>query len=295
MFQKTWIENSPPEPGEEARYEKMLKRIHDATTFKKKDLNIDEKWIKWGRIAASYLLLLFSSYFLFQIWSGDGHPEEQERKAIYEKTTSAGEKMKIQLPDGSTVILNSLSTIIFDADFSKTHRLIDLQGEAYFEIKPDENLPFVVQAQEVRTTALGTAFNARSKDGKVAISLIDGKVSVSHLQSELTLNPGQMAVYDPLGENGLMPGTFDLASVTAWKEGKISFKNKALENIMEDLEDWYGVDFIIKGDVDLKRRVTGLIDNNSLKEIMTGLSFSLDLEYSIHGNQVTIQPIRPMK
>lgn len=246
-------------------------------------------------MAASYLLLLLSSYFLFQLWSTTERPKPQELKAIYERTTPAGKKMKLQLPDQTTVVLNSLSAIQFDADFSKTHRIVELKGEAYFEIKPDKNLPFVVQTGGVYTTALGTAFNVRSKEGKVSVSLTEGRVSVLYDQNEVTLNPGQAAIFDPGSENGLKLDTFDPVAVTAWKEGKIFFKSKTLGQILEDLEDWYGVEFDIKEDVDLKRKVTGIIDNNDLENIMTGLSFALDLEYSINGNQVTVQPLRPMK
>ena len=295
MFNKAWIKSCPAEIGEEALYEKMLKRIHEATVSKKKDLNINKKWLKWTRMAASYLLLLLSSYFLFHLWSNVNLPKPQEQKAIYERTTSAGEKMKIQLPDQTIVMLNSRSTVRFDADFSKTHRVVELEGEAYFEIKPDKNLPFVVQTGEVYTIALGTAFNARSKEGKITISLIEGRVSVSHDQNELTLDPGQAAKFDPLGKNSLELDTFDPLVVTAWKEGKIFFRSKALGDILEDLEEWYGVVFNIKEDVDLKRKVTGIIDNNDLEGIMTGLSFSLDLEYNISGNLITVQPLRPMK
>lgn len=295
MLQKTWTENSPPEPGEETRYEKMLKRIHEATAIKKKGLNINSKWIKWTRIAAGYLLLLLSSYFLFQLWSNTERPKPQEQKAIYEKTTGTGEKMKILLPDLTVVTLNSRSTLRFDSDFSRTHRVVELRGEAYFEIKPDKDLSFVVKTDEVYTTALGTAFNARSKEGKVHISLTEGKVSVSYDQDEVTLNPGQAALYDPLKANVLELDTFDPLTVTAWKEGKIFFKSKALGQILEDLEEWYGVAFHVKEGVDLKRKITGLIDNNNLEEIMTGLSFSLDLEYNISGNLVTVQHLRPME
>jgi len=295
MISSTWIENSLPATGEEALYKKMLERIHEATVSKKKDLNINEKWLKWTRMAASYLLLLLSSYFLFELANSNEHHKPQEQKASYERSTPAGEKMKIQLPDQTIVMLNSRSTVRFDADFSRTHRVVELQGEAFFEIKPNKALPFVVKTGEVYTTAVGTAFNARSKEGKINISLTEGKVNVSHDQDELTLIPGQAAIFDPLKGSDLELGTFDPLVVTAWKEGKIFFKSKVLGDILQDLEDWYGVAFHIDEEVDLRRKITGIIDNNDLEDIMTGLSFSLDLEYNINGNLVTVQPLKPMK
>ena len=293
MFQKTWTNNAPPEPGCEALYDKMLKKIHDATAVKRTRLIPNKQWVRWTGMAAGYLLLLLSAFLLFQMWNKYTPPVEQA--TVVERTTVAGEKLKIKLPDQSTVIVNSLSTIRFDADFGKTNRLIHLEGEAYFEIKPDKDLPFVVQTQDVRTTALGTAFNAKSKNEKVAISLTEGKVSVSHHRGQVELKPGQMAVLDNFGKNGLKLGNFDPGSVTAWKEGKISFKSNTLEEILADLEDWYGVKFSTKGKVGLERKVTGVFDNNNLQNILNGLSFSLNLEYSINGTEVIIQPLRPME
>src|SRR5690606_23285733 len=85
MFNRAWSEKYLPITGEEARYKKMLKRIHEATVPKKKDLINHEKWFKWTRMAASYLLLLLASYFLFEVWSSSEHYKPQEQQVIYER------------------------------------------------------------------------------------------------------------------------------------------------------------------------------------------------------------------
>lgn len=295
FFQQTWAKPCSPEPGDEARYEKMLNRIHDATTPKGKRLTLNKKWARWARMAASYLLPLISCYFLFQLWINPDIPKVQEEKAMYKKTTGAGEKKKIRLPDQSIVILNALSTIRYDADFSVANRLIYLEGEAYFEVTPNKDLPFIVQTNGVCTTALGTAFNAASKNGKVVITLTEGKVMVNYDRDKLTLQPGQTAVYEPGREQGLKLGDFDPAFVTAWKEGKIAFKSKSLGEILTNLEAWYGVEFSTAAGLDLERKVTGIFDNSNLEDIMVGLSFSLDLVYTVNGNHVTVQSSKPMK
>jgi transmembrane sensor len=294
LFERTWEQDIHPLPGDEVRYEKMLTCIHSATAVKKKILDTSDEWIRWVRRAASYLLLLFSSYLLFQLVTGNHTEKNPLQVLVYERTTVAGEKIKIQLPDQSTVILNSLSTISFDPDFAKTHRTIHLEGEGYFEIQKDERLPFVVQTDAVSTTALGTAFNARSRNGKIAIALTEGKVKVSYGQSKMDLKPGEMALLDR-STGGLSLTSFTPASITAWKEGKISFRGKKLKEVLEELEDWYGVKFLVKENVNLERKISGIANNNNLEEIMNGLSFSLNLTYSINGNQVTVQPAAPMK
>src|SRR5690606_6865004 len=97
------------------------------------------------------------------------------------------------LPDQSKVILNSISSITFDSEFGKTNRLVTLEGEAFFEVTTDKESPFKVQTGDVETTALGTAFNAFSRDGQVEVSLTEGKVKVSHKINEVELSPGEKA------------------------------------------------------------------------------------------------------
>lgn len=290
ILRLNWTKDIPLDAGNKAIYKKMLKRIHQATAATTTLPITNTKWPRWMGMAASFLLLLFSSYLLSQMWKSDKPPAEP--LSIIEKATAAGEKLTIRLPDQSMVILNSLSTIKFDTDFGKTKRSVHLEGEGYFEVKPDKDRPFVVHTQEVRTTALGTAFNINSRNGQVTVALTEGKVSVAHDEDKLILNPLQMALLDNSNQSILKLSSFDLRQVTAWKEGKITFKSKPLAEVLADLENWYGVEFSIKGNVDLKRKVTGIFDNNNLADVMNGLSFSLNLEYSINTTHVTIQPMR---
>lgn len=292
IFFENWINIDNTDSGEEKQYLRMLEKVHRGISVKKKKTRNTEKWLKWTKMAASYLLLLASIYFIYQALQiqNPRHLTETKSIQVFERTTAAGEKLKITLPDQSKVIVNSLSTISFTSDFGKSERVVYLDGEAYFEITPDEDRSFKVQTGGVTTKALGTAFNAYFRNGQVKISLTEGQVMVSHENRVVELEPGKMALLDPDIERGFQIDTFDPDKAIAWKEGKIKFKSQSLGEILSELEDWYGVKFNIKGNLELRRKVTGLFSNDSLEDIMNGLSFSLNIKYSISGTTVIIQP-----
>ena len=295
---ETWMmarwENDPvPVSTDEAYYPRLLQKIHLATVGSAESRPKPPRRISIlsiARMAATYLLLLFSGYLLYNSWTPDSSEplaEAVPAKTI-ERTTRAGEKLKVILPDKSEVTLNSLSTFRFDSNFGKKDRIISLDGEAYFEIASDPERPFKVHTGGVVTTALGTSFNAYYRDSKVEVALTEGKVRVSHNTNEVELMPGEMAIRAPQGE-GLKTRKFNIGHTTAWKEGKIRFKSMPLAEIISTLETWYGVTIVVQGNVDRQRKVSGLFDNESLEEILKGICFSLDLEHTISGKKVTIK------
>ncbi|HLW50207.1 MAG TPA: FecR domain-containing protein, partial [Sphingobacteriaceae bacterium] len=167
----------------------------------------------------------------------------------------------------------------------KSDRVVRLEGEAFFEIAPDEKRPFRLETGPVTTTALGTAFNATSRDDRVEIHLTEGRVSVKNPMQEVILNPGEMAAVNDRIEVGL----FDEGQVTAWKEGRITFQKKSITEILSLLEKWYGVSITDKSSLDKKRTVTGTFNNENLADILNGLSFSVGFVYQIDDKNVQIQ------
>jgi hypothetical protein len=275
-----------------SKQNKMLENIHDATlkngkTHKGKQAF--QYFLKFGKVAATFLLLIFSVYFLYEgIVLTEDEAEIAEVPVIeIRKQIAAGEKLRLTLPDRSEVIVNSLSTITFSSDFGSSNREIALEGEAFFSVAPDKNLPFKVKTGAVVTTALGTAFNAFARDGGIKISLTEGKVKVTTDKQVLSLLPGEMASVQQSNFSGLTKEKFDPAQTTLWKEGKIRFKSKPFREILQSLETWYGVRFEIKSDDN--RKVSGLFNNESLEDILTGLSFSLDFDYHINQKDVVIK------
>lgn len=290
ILQKDW-DSGKGKKVSKLKQEELLNNIHRATLKSRKTSKAKQVFNHFRRlskVAATFLLILFSGYFLYEgilLQEDDGAVAEIPVSTIT-KQTAAGEKLRLTLPDRSEVILNSLSTINFSSDFGSKDREIVLEGEAFFSVAPDKDKPFKVTTGTVVTTALGTAFNAYAREETVKISLTEGNVNVSIEKQVLSLVPGEMASVVTCNDSALTKEKFDPAVTTLWKEGKIRFQSKPLSEILQSLETWYGVRFETKAYSD--RKVTGLFNNESLEDILTGLSFSLGFDYDIDEKNVRI-------
>ena len=117
--------------------------------------------------------------------------------------TGKGERATVVLPNGTKVSLNSESSFTYPASFGKTDRNVHLQGEAYFEVAHDEELPFIVQAKQTYVKVLGTTFNIHTlpDDDWVETALVNGKVEfyeIDNPDNRITLFPDQTARFNTL-------------------------------------------------------------------------------------------------
>lgn len=131
------------------------------------------KWKRYAVPLAAFLCgLLISTGALYWMSSG--------KSAGYVFATEAGQRARAVLPDGTKVWLNASTQLVYKPSFWKRERLVDLNGEAYFEVSHNKHKPFVVNSKDVRTCVLGTKFNvrARSSEAKVVTTLLKGLVQV---------------------------------------------------------------------------------------------------------------------
>lgn len=90
----------------------------------------------------------------------------QQSADILYVSTAYGEKKEVILADGSTIILNSLSSISYPEDMSGKTRNVTLHGEAYFDVAKNPNKAFIVQAEGVEVKVLGTKFNINAYENQ---------------------------------------------------------------------------------------------------------------------------------
>ena len=121
----------------------------------------------------------------------------------YRMETGKGERATLVLPDGTKVSLNSESSFTYPASFGKTDRNVHLEGEAYFEVAHDEELPFIVQAKQTYVKVLGTTFNIHTfpDDDWIETALVNGKVEfyeIDNPDNRITLFPDQTARFNTI-------------------------------------------------------------------------------------------------
>ncbi|WP_373494824.1 FecR family protein [Aquiflexum sp.] len=208
-----------------------------------------------------------------------------------EHTTPPGVKSTLTLHDGSKVILNSGSSLRYARNFEADRRALILEGEAYFEVAKDPERPFMVTTGEVVTTALGTSFNISSyTDEELSISLLSGKIAVDLVfdnPTKFLLEKGE-GVRVNLKEGKSTKGIFDPDQVIGWTQRKIVFDKVKLNECIRVLENWYGVTFNFKNKPDPGLLLSGKFHDETLTNVLEGLSYSARFEYKIKENTVDI-------
>ncbi len=152
-----------------------------------------------------------------------------------------GQVYKIILHDGTEVWLNADSRLIFPTRFVGTKRLVKLEGEAYFKVARNENMPFVIETEKITTQVLGTEFNVKTyKDSEAHITLVDGSVKVQMplIGKEVMLVPGEDITY---ADDDFLVKKVDTSYYTQWREGYFYFDDMHLSDILSDFGRWYNI------------------------------------------------------
>jgi ferric-dicitrate binding protein FerR (iron transport regulator) len=216
----------------------------------------------------------------------------------YENNTKTGEKSIIILNDGSRVFLNVDSKIKFPEQFNKTKREVYLEGEAYFEVSHDVKHPFIVHTGNLSTMVLGTKFNvsAYPEYKVVAVSLLEGKVKVSHTEKGINdnstiLKPKEELLYD-IEKNVSSFGIFDSLKAVGWKDNTFKFENEQMSKVLNKLEKAFGVKFKISSQTVLDQKITIKLEKTSLQTVIEVIKSLTGLDYkTVEGNDNKIKEV----
>ena len=205
------------------------------------------------KVAAIAVLTLALNSVYHHFLSGTGDAATQSI------TVPSGQRVSLQLPDGTSVWLNARTTLTYPVNFNKKRRVLELDGEAYFEVAPDVRRPFIVQTKSGEVEALGTSFNLESYSAsdEFEVTLMEGKVKVS-----LEEQNAQSVILLPDKKAYLQGGVLLVEHVSdytpyRWREGLICFKHAPFAAVMKELEKYYGVEIRIKNEGVLPYRYTG--------------------------------------
>ncbi len=206
-----------------------------------------------------------SGALAYETLPGGKMPAEVMNKIV----TSVGGEYSFTLSDGTRVWLNAESELEFPVDFVHRERMVKLNGEAYFEVAPDAERPFIVETEGMQTRVLGTSFNiqAYGNEQTFVTTLITGKVEVSLQAGEeaVVLKPG-IASYWHKGTEQLNCKEVNVKNVIAWRYGNFVFEEEDIEVVMRVLSRWYGVEFVFDGGRKGKHTFSGKISKDKSLE-----------------------------
>lgn len=220
-------------------WERLFSSIEKKTISKMKTRRLFLQYMKYAAAVLLGIGISLSTLYLT-------NQENLSTVGNYKLVTSKGEKSYLQLPDGTKVWLNSCTTLEYAENYGHSNRNIYLDGEAYFEVAKNKDLPFVVKANGIDVKAIGTAFNvsAYMEDSQLTTTLFNGKVAVQPTltKQEVLLEPNQVAVYDK-SRNKIEVVPYDKKLFAQWRGGFLSFEMMYLQDITKLLERNYNVVF----------------------------------------------------
>lgn len=224
--------------------EQLKSQIHDAvlqniSRIEQKDQKVlsIKKWFVRVAAAAVFLGLCATGIFFFR--------NETTKDNV--GVGSAGKQKEnrlIRLPDGSTVVVYASSILNYPSSFDRlAKREVYLEGQAYFDIKPNPSQPFIVHTGNVKTVVLGTSFHVKAfpDDIDIAVTVIRGKVRVSDQNSTLgILIPNQQMIYNKQKSISTQ-NKVNAEIYLDWKEQDLLFDDVTLEEAAELLEERFNV------------------------------------------------------
>ena len=219
-------------------------------------------------------------------------------------TTYHDKEYWVTLDDGTLVHLNYNSRLIYPEKFGDRRDVI-LEGEAYFMVAKDKSRQFVVHTPQGDVKVYGTEFmvntaermetRLESPTGEsryhqaTSVVLIEGSISFTpESGNELMMSPGQKLVAD---KGQLLVTTTDTAPYVAWNTGLFVFKNSTLENLMDVISRWYGVENVSYGNEQLRKmHFTGNFKRyGSIERILDAIMMTCDINIDFHSNRITIE------
>ena len=202
-----------------------------------------------------------------------------------------GGEFCLQLADGTMAWLNSDTRLRYPVAFSEGERVVELQGEAYFEVAKDREHPFIVRTAGADVRVYGTSFNVNAYPGIVQhTTLAEGSVGITRNGKEYRLKPGEQARFAPEAKV-VEIRKVNASSYCSWHKGMLILENERLEDIMMRLAVWYNVETAFEVESLKDLHFTGDLERYAdFSEVLRMIAMTTKVNFKINGRQVTVCP-----
>jgi transmembrane sensor len=215
--------------------------------------------------AAAILALILVSNFMVYHLKQDSKPELVSWQEI---VVPRGNRMKLVLPDSTSIWLNNETKLRYPSNFSSSNREVELSGEAYFEVHHDAQHPFIVKIGEQKIKVLGTKFsvNAYPEDQMIETSLISGSVVFQNDReingnSEFRIDPGYSLLYDKQN-NSIATQKIQSSYYQYWENGVYAFKDESFESLSLKIKRIFNIEIVFEDQFLKTKTYTGTININ---------------------------------
>ena len=239
-------------------------------------------YVKYIAAAAVFISFIFN---ISQFFSSE------PSSAIQSIEVPKGQRARVNLCDGSTVWLNADTKLTYPSSFSDDERTVTLEGEAYFEIAHNKEVPFIVKSKDINVKVLGTKFNMKAyKDETTTVFLKEGKVEVISTDGEnkITLNPNEQIDYS-LTSGIQRSRDIDGELIESWVSGELSFVETRLSEIVKSLNRKFDTEIVITDEKLNSETFTCRVKSGlSIIQVLELLKDTRRLNYKVENNQILI-------
>lgn len=240
------------------------------------------------KVAAGILILFSLSAAAYMIFN-----RNIMNSRIVVATEMNQKNLQVTLPDGSIVYLNRNTSISYNKNPGKNERKVFLSGEAFFDITPYPEKPFIVDAGKANVTVKGTSFNVISNNSGDAV-----EVYVQTGRVVLSDNSGSKSIELDPGFIGTMKNNISMKILNtdpnylAWNTGKLVYDGQTLETVFSDLKKVYNMDIIADDPEILLKTWTSPIDNQPQETIIRLICASFNLTFTKVDNTYHLSAIK---
>ncbi|MGV8094203.1 MAG: FecR family protein [Mangrovibacterium sp.] len=269
----------------EDKIEKIYQGIKKRIEFKEKKFDFRfSSLIKYAAVLIGISLVVSTLLFYFK---KPVIPDKAQEKRITTVVAENGQISKVILSDSSVLWLNSGTNISFDKNFALSNREVMLSGQAFFDVKRNEKIPFQVVCPDLRIRVLGTRFDvsAYPDDKKINVFLESGKVEMLNSREKTfrhELSPGDRVQYNKKTGN-LVTTRESSENFTRWKSGILVFRDDPMYEVIPRLQRRYDIEIEVKQPVIYQSVFTATIKNESIEEIFELIGYACEVNYTITG------------
>lgn len=223
------------------------------------------------------------------VYAATGNNGQQTAVSQNTISTPNGGQYQIVLPDGTKATLNAATSLTYPTEFHGSERVVQLNGEAYFEVAKNKKMPFRVMAGNQIVEVLGTHFNinAYQDEASVKTTLLEGSVKVSSGENTMLIVPGEQAITNSGQTGAILKREVDVDQETAWKNGLFSFENEDLKSIMRQVARWYDVKITYAGNLSDEKFVGEIPRSSNLSDVFKILELN-NVRFEVQGKTVIV-------
>lgn len=203
-------------------------------------------------------------------------------------TSPEGKQTEYSMADGTKVCLNAGSTLeVYKCD---DKRLTRLTGEAFFDVAHDEELPFIVETDNISVKVFGTTFDVNAYNDNPSVVLVSGSVKVQDATGEWTaISPGQKYTFDALTSRREITNV-EADNYVSWVDGYLKFTPATLEFVFSQLQNYFSTPILYKSDVNSKTRISGKLElRGGLETALSNLKDLVPMKWTrSDNNTITI-------